>query len=177
MRRPALLVIAAFVSSGFGVAAPTAYFPLASDATLESGDSWVEAGKHYRLYGVQSCLRRTHYTDRGGRQRDCGEASLAVLSAYIVDTHPMCTPVAEAMTTIYVACFAMIGADRVDLANLMIASGFAFAALDATGLPIYRPYAVVEQSARQKGLGLWQFSDVEHPAVLLGQARLAGRGQ
>lgn len=171
MRRPALLFIAAAISSGVGsAAAPAAYFPVATDAMLESGDSWVDAGKHYRLYGVQSCLRGTHYTDRSGHRRDCGEASLAVLSAYIVDTHPVCAAVAEATATTYVACFAMIGADRTDLADLMIASGFAFAELGANGLPVYPPYAVVEQSARAKRAGLWQFDDVEHPAVLLGRA-------
>ena len=63
-----------------------------------------------------------------------------------------------------------IGQDRVDLANLMIASGFAFAALGRDGLPVYPPYAVAEQGARGGRAGLWQFSDVEHPAVLLGQA-------
>ena len=169
MRRFALLLAAAAIATDAGSVAPAGYFPLGKDVTLETGDSWIEAGQRYRLYGVQACLRGTLYTDKNGHRRDCGEASLAVLSAYIIDTHPICAAVAEA-ATIYVACYAMIGADRTDLADLMIASGFAFAALGAKGLPVHPPYAVVEQSAREKRAGLWQFSDVEHPAVLLGQA-------
>jgi endonuclease YncB( thermonuclease family) len=74
-----------------------------------------------------------------------------------------------------VSCYATIGPDRLDLAILMISSGFAFASLDARGLPHHAPYAVVEQAAREKKIGLWQFDDVQHPAVLLGQAARDGR--
>jgi endonuclease YncB( thermonuclease family) len=34
---------------------------------------------------------------------------------------------------------------------------------------------VVEQAAREKKIGLWQFDDVQHPALLLGQ-RAASEG-
>lgn len=175
MRRFALLVAVTAISTGVGFAAPAGYFPLGKDVTLESGDGWIDAGKHYRLYGVQACLRGTLYTDKNGRRRDCGEASLSTLAAYIIDTHPVCAAVAEVAATTYVACYAMVGTD---LAGLLISSGFAFAALGANGLPVLSAYAVVEQSAREKQAGLWQFPDVEHPAVLLGQAaRQAGGGQ
>ena len=50
----------------------------------------LKQGRRYRLYGVQTCLRGTTYTDHAGQRRDCGEASLAVLAAYITDTHPVC---------------------------------------------------------------------------------------
>ena len=170
MKRAMLLVSAAALSTGAVAAEPVGYFPVGHNVVLESGDGWIDAAKHYRLYGVQACLRGTFYTDKGGQRRDCGEASLAVLSAYILDTHPLCATVAQARGTIYVACYALIGQDRVDLANLMITSGFAFAALGRDGLPVYPPYAVAEQGARGGRAGLWQFSDVEHPAVLLGQA-------
>jgi endonuclease YncB( thermonuclease family) len=71
-------------------------------------------------------------------------------------------------------CYAAIGADRLDLANLLISSGFAFASLDERGLPHHPPYAVVEQAAREKKVGLWQFDDVQHPALLLGQGAADG---
>jgi endonuclease YncB( thermonuclease family) len=170
MRLPAFLFVAGAISTGASSAAQLDSFPLAKGVLLESGDSWSQTGKHYRLYGVQACLRGTLYTDRGGHRRDCGDASLAVLSANITDTHPVCAAVAETAATVYVACYAVIGADRLDLGNLMIASGFAFAALRGDGLPLHPPYAVSEDQARKRRVGLWQFEDVQHPAILLGQA-------
>lgn len=119
---------------------------------------------------MQACLRGTFYTDKAGVRRDCGEASLAILAAYIADTNPLCAPVGRSTETIFVSCYATIGSDRLDLANLMISSGFAFASLNASGLPHHARYAVVEQSAREKRIGLWQFEDVQHPAILLGQS-------
>jgi endonuclease YncB( thermonuclease family) len=164
------------VSVAICQAAPDGYFDLLPGVTLESGDSWIQQGRRYRLYGVQTCLRGTTYTDHAGQRRDCGEASLAVLAAYITDTHPVCATISAQADTTYVACYATIGADRLDLANILIASGFAFAAVGVDGLPQHAPYAVVEQRAREKRVGLWQFDDVQHPAIVLGRARiLAGQ--
>ena len=174
MKSPALL-LAVMAAASSADAAPRGYFELRPGITLESGDSWVDAGTRYHLYGVQACLRSTFYTDRSGHRRDCGEASLAVLAAYIADTKPVCAAVARTNDTVHVACYAAVGTDRLDLANLMIASGYAFAALRADGLPYHPPYAVTEQVARERGAGLWQFKDVEHPSVLLGRA-LGGKG-
>ncbi|MEP9389919.1 thermonuclease family protein [Mesorhizobium sp. KR9-304] len=171
------LVASVFSASVCG-AAPDGYFDLRPGVTLETGDSWIEEGHRYRLYGVQTCLRGTTYTDHTGHRRDCGDASLAVLAAYIADTHPICAPISTQEDITYVACYATIGTDRLDLANVLIASGFAFAAMRADGLPQHAPYAVVEQSARERRAGLWQFDDVQHPAIVLGRARmLAGHGQ
>lgn len=150
-------------------APPDGYFELKPGITLESGDSWQDRGRHFRLFGVQACLRGTAYTDKSGVRRDCGEASLAVFAAYISDTTPLCAQVAQSAETVFVSCYATIGTDRLDLANLMISSGFAFASLDGRGLPHHSPYVVVEQAAREKKVGLWQFDDVQHPAILLGQ--------
>jgi endonuclease YncB( thermonuclease family) len=174
MKFPAL-----FLSLIIGLKPATAapadgYFELTPGVTLESGDSWQDGGRHFRLFGVQACLRGTAYTDRSGARRDCGEASLAVLAAYIADTSPICAPVAQSAGTVFVSCYATIGADRLDLANLMISSGFAFASLDERGLPHHTPYAVVEQAAGEKKAGLWQFDDVQHPALLLGQSGAVG---
>ncbi len=170
MRGGVLLSVAAVLTAGSAFAAPAGYFDLKPGVTLETGDTWIAEGKWYRLYGVQSCLRGTTYTNRSGEKRDCGEASLAMLAAYIRDTNPVCAPVAESAGTTFVACYATIGRERVDLANVLIASGFAFAALDANGMPFHAPYAVVEQKARESRAGLWQFDDVQHPSILLSRA-------
>ncbi|MBX3583298.1 MAG: thermonuclease family protein [Rhizobiaceae bacterium] len=175
MKTPALLLVTLVVGMAPAVALPPeGYFELKPGVVLESGDSWSEGGRHFRLFGVQACLRGTSYTDKAGERRDCGEASLAVLAAYIADTHPICAQIARSDGTAFVSCYATIGADRLDLANLMISSGFAFASLDGRGLPHHAPYAVAEQAAREKKIGLWQFDDVQHPAILLGRSASGG---
>lgn len=175
MKSPALLMALAFASTLVMAAPPEGYFELKPGVTLESGDSWYEGDRHFRLFGVQACLRGTFYTDSAGDRRDCGEASLAVFAAYISDTAPLCAPIARSAETIFVSCYVTIGADRLDLANLLISSGFAFASLDGRGLPYHAAYAVVEQTAREYRVGLWQFNDVQHPAMLLGQNTDGGR--
>ncbi|MFI0848445.1 thermonuclease family protein [Mesorhizobium sp. IMUNJ 23232] len=174
MRTPALFLSLAVGLTPATAAPPEGYFELKPGVTLESGDSWQDSGRHFRLFGVQACLRGTAYTDKAGVRRDCGEASLAVLAAYIADTHPVCAQVAQSAGTVFASCYATIGRDRLDLANLMISSGFAFASLDERGLPHHTPYAVMEQAVREKKVGLWQFDDVQHPALLLGQRAADG---
>lgn len=164
--RTVLVLLSALLPTA-AVAAPDGYFDLLPGVTLETGDTWIAEDKRFRLYGVQSCLRGTSYTDSHGQKRDCGEASLAVLAAYIKDTKPVCAPVAKKDDTAYVVCYAIVGNQRLDLANVLITSGYAFAALNGEGLPYHVPYAVAEQRARDKRAGLWQFEDVQHPAILL----------
>jgi endonuclease YncB( thermonuclease family) len=169
MRRPALLLLLAI--SVAAASAAEGYFDLRPGVTLESGDSWIDGDTRFRLYGVQACLRGTFYTDKFGARRDCGEASLAILAAYVADAKPRCARVARSReTVVLISCFVVIGSDRLDLANLMISSGFAFASLDANGLPHHTAYAVAEQTAREKRAGLWQFDDVQHPSLMLGQS-------
>jgi endonuclease YncB( thermonuclease family) len=162
---------------GGGSALAADYMPLTSGVTLETGDSWADRGEHYRLYGVQSCLRGTFFTDRSGRRQDCGEASIAVLAAFIKDIQPQCAPVTVADNTRFVLCYGTVGSKRLDLATALITEGYAFAALDAKGLPIHPPYAVAEQQARARKAGLWQFSDVQHPALLLSRAARKQEGR
>lgn len=169
MKSPAPFLALAVGITPATAAPPDGYFELKPGVMLESGDSWSEGDQHFRLFGVQACLRGTFYTDKAGARRDCGEASLAILAAYIADTKPLCAQVARSAETSFLSCYATVGSDRLDLANLMIASGFAFAALDTRGLPHHAPYSVAEQAARENGVGLWQFKDVQHPAILLGQ--------
>ncbi len=151
-------------------AAPPGYFDLRPGVTLETGDSWFQDGARYRLYGVQSCLRGTFYTDKSGEKRDCGEASLAVFAAYVKDTSPACAPVVKTTDLTYVICFAVVGEKQLDLGSVMIGSGFAFAALDVQGRPLYPAYGLTEQEARGQRAGLWAFEDVQHPALLLSKA-------
>jgi len=175
MKAPALLLALTCGSAPTMASPPEGYFELKPGVTLDSGDSWQDSGRHFRLFGVQACLRGTFYTDKAGARRDCGEASLAVLAAYIADTAPVCAQVAQSTAVVFVSCYATIKADRLDLANLMISSGFAFASLDERGLPHHAPYAVLEQAARERRVGLWQFDDVQHPAILLGETAGGGR--
>lgn len=165
--KSALLIVLAALSPFSAIAAPTGYFDLGPQITLESGDTWRDDKGRYRLYGVQSCLRGTTYTDTQGRERDCGEASMAMFAAFIEDTSPVCAPVMRTPDLTYVMCYATVGRQRSDLGLLLINSGYAFAALDAEGMPYQMAYALAEQTARKKKEGLWQFSDVVHPAVLM----------
>lgn len=151
-------------------AASAGYFDLRGDVTLESGETWSDHGQRYRLYGVQSCIRGTTFTNRAGQKLDCGDASMAIFGAFIKDTHPQCAPVVKVGALTYVICFSTVGTNTIDLANAMIGEGYAFASLDARGLPVNAVYAVAEDEAKQRKAGLWQFPDVQHPAVLLSHA-------
>lgn len=163
-------LILAFSTGHTVTAAPAGTFDFTSGTELETGDTWVSAGKRYRLYGLQSCLRGTFYTDMRGNRRDCGDASIVVLAALVKDTSPVCAPVAGRTDVTFVVCYALVGANRLDLAMMMIAQGYGFASLDKEGIPIYAAYAVAEQNAREARRGLWQFDDVQHPAILLSRA-------
>lgn len=162
----AVAIILAFAVTP-AIAAPDGYFDLVPGVTLETGDTWTDDGQQFRLWGIQSCLRGTTYTDNAGATRDCGEASLAVLSAYITDTAPICAPVARSSALTYVMCYATVGRERLDLGSLLVTSGYAFASLTNDGLPYHPAYSVMEIEARDQRAGLWQFDDVQHPAILL----------
>lgn len=160
-------LLAASIATQAAHAAPPGYFDLAPGITLETGDTWTDGAKRYRIYGIQSCIRGTSYTDNGGQKQDCGDASLAVLAAFIKDTNPVCAPTAETPNLTYVVCYATVGNQRLDLATIIVSQGFAFASLDQNGMPVFPAYAVAEQEARSRKAGLWQFSDVQHPSILL----------
>lgn len=157
-------------------AAQQEFFRLFGSMILESGDAWSMSGRRFRLYGVQSCLRGTVYTDLQNRRRDCGDASLAVFSAFIKDTGPSCAPIVKSADVTYVVCYATVAGKKIDLGTAMISEGYAFASLDRQGLPLNPAYAVAEQEARSRKAGLWQFPDIQHPALVMGKALRFNRG-
>ncbi len=174
MRSIGVLACAIVASAAVrAMAAPAGYFELGPDVLLESGDTWSRNGVRYRLYGVQSCLRGTSFTNRYGRTEDCGEASLSVLAAFVKDTKPVCAPIVKSGSVTYVMCFASVAGKHLDLGMMLICEGYVFAALDTAGMPVDPSYAVAEQQARVNQAGLWQFSGIQHPAIVLGRA--AGR--
>ena len=172
MKRIFCLAIAALASQAS--AAPAGYFDLRPGVAIESGETWLQDGKRFRLYGIQGCLRGTFYTTANGQRMDCGDSSIAVLAAYIKDTSPVCAPVALNGGVTFVSCFATVGQDRLDLGTLLIASGFAFASLNNQGEPYQMSYLVTEQIAKERREGLWQFVDVQHPAIVLSRQANAG---
>ncbi|WFU07323.1 thermonuclease family protein (plasmid) [Rhizobium sp. CB3171] len=153
-----------------------------SGVTFLTGDSWQQAGQTMRLYGVQACIRGSVYTDPSGQKQDCGAVSLAMLAAIVKDTKPTCAPVAQVMapasgqpSTILVICSAHIGNNALDLGAMLITRGFAFAALETTGKPVYLPYSIEEGIAEQSRVGLWAYPDMPHPnRVLLSRSRKPG---
>jgi endonuclease YncB( thermonuclease family) len=143
-----------------------------------TGDTWRVGGQTYRLYGVQSCIRGTRFTNAAGAKKDCGEASLAYTAAIVRDGHPRCTAVAQAGNPpiVYTVCAATVGRSTLDLGTILITEGFAFAAADANGKPINFAYAVVEGDAQRARRGLWAATDLPHPTrILMDAARAAVR--
>ena len=134
-----------------------------------TGDTWTQNGQTLRLYGVQSCIRGTSFTNSMGVKADCGEASLAYLAAVIRDTGPRCAPVAQIgePRAILVVCSAHVGSSTLDLGTILITEGFAFAAFNNEAKPVYMPYFVAENLARKGRAGLWAAPDMPHPNAIL----------
>lgn len=158
----------------FAEAPASRWFPVPASALYLTGDSWSDAGVTYRLYGVQSCLRGTSFTNAHGLQRDCGEASLAMLVALTRDLRPQCYDAAEQpeTKTVFVFCVAtrVAGAgagSRIDLSTALIATGFAFAALKPDGQPVHAPYFVAQLVAQRAKAGLWAFPDLPNPNAII----------
>lgn len=157
------------------------WFPVPASALYQTGDSWTDRGATYRLYGVQSCLRGTSFTNGHGVTRDCGEASLIMLVALVRDLRPQCYAAAEiaASRTVFVFCIAQptggAGAgSRIDLGTALVASGFAFAALTPEGSPVHAPYLAAQQVAERARAGLWAFADVPEPNAIIARALRVG---
>jgi endonuclease YncB( thermonuclease family) len=146
---------------------------------LQTGDTWTFSNQTFRLYGVQSCIRGTTFTNAAGVRKDCGETSLAYTVALIRDARPRCTAIAQfaqagATPIIYTVCAAHIGENTLDLGTILITEGFAFAATDASGKPINFAYGVAEGEAQKARRGLWAAPDLPYPTkILIDAARSA----
>jgi len=151
-----------------------------SGVTFQTGDSWSANGQTFRLYGVQSCIRGTFFTNSAKARTDCGEASLAYLAAIVRDAKPRCTAIAQAGAppVVFSVCAVHIGNNTLDLGTVLITQGFAFAATDATGKPTKFEYGVAESEASRAKRGLWSASDLPHPStILMNAARGVARPQ
>ena len=139
---------------------------------FSTGDTWTRNDQTFRLYGVQSCIRGTTFTNPIGAETDCGEASIAYLAAVIHDTRPRCAPVAQIgkEAAILVVCSAQVGSSTLDLGTILITEGFAFAAFNSEAKPVYMPYLVAENLARKSRAGLWAAPDMPHPNSILFKA-------
>jgi endonuclease YncB( thermonuclease family) len=174
--RTAIALISALSTSpALSQAKPSSpWFPVPADAIFETGDTWTAGGKRYRLYGIQSCLRGTSFTNAKGVKRDCGEASLAMLVSLVRDLRPMCYAAASVDygRTVLVFCFATMEqgnnkGSRVDLGTALISIGYAFASVTLTGSPIYAPYLIAEGQAKNTKSGLWAFPDMPDPNAII----------
>ena len=142
-----------------------------------TGDTWTQNGQTMRLYGVQSCIRGTTFTNAAGVKIDCGEASLAYLAAVMRDTRPRCAPIAQIgeVPAILVVCSAHVGSSMLDLGAILITQGFAFAAFNNDAKPVYMPYLVAEDLARKSRAGLWAAPDLPHPNLILTKVLQGGK--
>lgn len=158
---------------------PNPWFPVPQGAVFTTGDTWTFGGETHRLYGVQACIRGTHFTNANGSRVDCGEASLGMLVSIIRDLKPQCYTTgwrAESKTR-FLICVAQptqgAGAgSRIDLGTALISTGWAFAAVNPDGNPVHAPYMVAQAVAQKQKAGLWQFPDTPDPnAIILRQIR------
>jgi endonuclease YncB( thermonuclease family) len=134
---------------------------------FQTGDTWTQGGKTFRLFAVQSCIRGTTFTNAVGIKRDCGEASIAYFAALIKDAKLRCTALAQSGSVTFAVCAAHIGGQTLDLGTILITQGFAFAATDPRGKPVNFQYAVAEGDAQNNRRGLWASPDLPHPSAIL----------
>lgn len=136
--------------------------------TYETGDTWRAAGKRYRLYGVQACIRGTPYVMPDGQKGDCGEASLRMLAGMMATLKVSCTPIApSAIGDIIVVCAGQSSDKPLDLGAAMIVSGYAFSAQTPTGAPVEPGYYASELRAQTEKAGLWGAKTFTHPVTML----------
>ena len=161
---------------------PSPWYPITPTSVFQTGDTWTSNGAIFRLYGVQSCIRGTTFTNRAGAKTDCGEASLAMLVSLIRDLNPQCYTAAlqAATNTNFVFCYAVLKGPqlqpaRVDLGTALISTGFAFASIDPSGHPVHPPYFVAQALAQQQKAGLWAFDDLPDPNIII-LKQLRGQG-
>lgn len=153
---------------------PSPWFAIPPDAVYSTGDTWTYRGETWRLYGVQSCLRGTFFTNSHGVRVDCGEASLTMLASLVRDLAPVCYTAGwqPASRTRFLICIARpskgaAAGSRIDLGTALISTGWAFAAVTPAGAPVHQPYIVAQAVAQKQRSGLWQFADLPDPNVII----------
>jgi endonuclease YncB( thermonuclease family) len=147
------------------------WFAFPPNAVFETGDTWAANGQRFRLYGIQSCLRGTFFTNLQAQRVDCGEAGIAMLAAMVRDLRPICTISARGRELAYVICVANAAvqgqATRLDLATALIAAGYSFAAFNPDGRPVHEPYFVAQIAAQQAKRGFHAFPNLPDPNNIL----------
>lgn len=147
------------------------WLPFPPNAVFETGDTWVANGQRFRLYGMQSCLRGTFFTNAQGSRVDCGEAGVAMTAAMVRDLKPRCYISARTADLTYVVCIANVTVQgqstRLDLATALITAGYSFASFNPDGRPVHEPYVVAQVAAQQAKRGFHAFADVPDPNVIL----------
>jgi endonuclease YncB( thermonuclease family) len=165
------VVLANMLLSPMSSYAQDQWLPFPPNAIFETGDTWVASGQRFRLYGVQSCLRGTFFTNAQGQRVDCGEAGVAMLASMVKDLKPLCTVSARSSELTYVICVANVSvqgrATRLDLATALITAGYSFAAFSPDGRPVHEPYFVAQVAAQQAKRGFHALADVPDPNVIL----------
>jgi hypothetical protein len=165
------VVLAKMLLSPMSPHAQDQWLPFPANAVFETGDTWVANGQRFRLYGVQSCLRGTFFTNVQGSRVDCGESSVAMLAAMVRDLKPLCTVSARSSDVSFVVCVANVSVQgrvtRLDLATALITAGYSFAAFNPDGRPVHEPYFVAQVAASQARRGFHAFTDVPDPNVIL----------
>jgi endonuclease YncB( thermonuclease family) len=165
-----ILAIAAVPESTVAGSVSTS-FSVPANIQIETGDTWGQDGRKYRLYGVQSCLRGTNFITPT-ETADCGLMSLSQFAALVQTAPVSCQPVGLAKDGAeFAVCGARFGNGSgetkiVDLGTALIASGYAFAAIDQTGTAVNAKYLIAELVAKKNRSGLWA-GEFRHPVQML----------
>jgi endonuclease YncB( thermonuclease family) len=146
-------------------------FTVPANIQIETGDTWSQNGRKYRLYGVQSCLRGTNFITPT-ETADCGLMSLTQFAALVQTVPVSCQTVGLAKDGAeFAICGARFGngsgeAKIVDFGTALISSGYAFAAIDQTGTAVNANYLIAELVAKKNRSGLWA-GEFRHPVQML----------
>ena len=170
MRRLASLAIALCATTAMASDEPRT-FNVAPNATIETGDTFIQDGERYRLYGVQACLPGTTVQLANGEAEDCGSVSISGLAGLMRDTAPQCVEIGRSewrgMPYVFASCSMAIAGRNVELGTALIASGLAFASLTPDGAPVHTPYLAAEAVAQEQKQGIWSSKAFVHPAQAL----------
>jgi endonuclease YncB( thermonuclease family) len=170
-RHVALILAIAAVPELAAAGSTGTSFSVPANIEIETGDTWSQDGRKYRLYGVQSCLRGTNFV-RPTETADCGLVSLAQFAALVQTAPVSCQPVGLAKDGAeFAICGARFGNGSgetkiVDLGTALISSGYAFAAIDQKGTAVNANYLIAELVAKKNRSGFWA-GEFRHPVQML----------